>query len=445
MESGERKEAGDDSPPLRVYVLNRLAAGNRLYQDWPDRLSVPCEFVDEYLPDWQPPADAGVLITHLHYRWEDLASLRRLYENHQIPILILSDGILEYRNTWQNPTIPSGCLFQPVLGHKLACLGRAPARWIEAWGNVGKCEVVGLPRLDLVQQRPRTPLGTSDRFRLLVATARTPAFDQPQRETVIASLRSLKNYLDTVAVSDSRPWEIQWRLSQDLYAEIGIAAEPSSPPLSLVEQIDRVDAVVITPSTGYLESLLRGRPTAILDYHNTPGYFSPAWTISADSHLDRVIGELSDPPAAKMLYQSQLLNDQLECRTPATPRMLALIEALLTARRQSLATQQPLSLPARILPDAQWGLAAVPQEFDLASLFPSAAAFQNADVQRLQIELAAAVEALGTMPSELAERERMIVRLRQALEQAKLRNREIHVRWIRLQKKFGITPRFDVE
>jgi hypothetical protein len=432
-------------PPLRAYLLNRFAEANRLYQDWPARLSVPCEIVDEYLPEWQPPADAGILITHLHYRWEDLAALRRVYEEQQIPVLILSDGILEYRNTWQNPTLPAGCLFQPVFGHKLACLGRAPARWLEAWGNVGKCEVVGLPRLDSVQQRPLIPLGTAGKFRLLVATARTPAFDPPQRETVIASLKALKSYLDKAAERDGRVWEVQWRLTEDLYAEVGLAPQPSAQSLSLIEQIDQVDAVVITPSTGYLESLLRGRPTAILDYHNTPSYLSSAWTISADAHLDRVISELSEPPPAKMLYQSQLLNDQLECRTPATPRLVALIEGLLAARRQSLLTGKPLAIPPRMLTDEQQGFAAVPEDFDLTSLFPEVEGFQTADVQRLQIELAAAIQALGDLPAELAERESMIVRLKQALEQAKLRNREMHVRWIRLQKKFGITPRFDVE
>ena len=87
----------------------------------------------------------------MHYRWEGLAALRKLSADHpRLPLLVLADGILEYRNTWLNPGLPAGCMFQPLLGHKVACVGKSQARVLESWGNVGKCELVGLPRLDSV-------------------------------------------------------------------------------------------------------------------------------------------------------------------------------------------------------------------------------------------------------------------------------------------------------
>ncbi len=77
--------------------------------------------------------------------------LRRAVER-GIPTLILADGILEYRNTWEHPQLPAGSLFQPVLGHKIACLGRSQARILESWHNGNRCEVTGSPRFDYVRR-----------------------------------------------------------------------------------------------------------------------------------------------------------------------------------------------------------------------------------------------------------------------------------------------------
>ena len=134
---------------------------------------------------WEPPADAGIVITHMHYRWEDLSVLRRLTNEHpKLPVLVLADGILEYRNVWQHPDLVAGSMFQPLMGHKIACIGKAQARILESWGNVGKCEVVGMPRLDPViaelgEKKAKAKV-KAESFRLLIATAKTPAFDDQQ-------------------------------------------------------------------------------------------------------------------------------------------------------------------------------------------------------------------------------------------------------------------------
>ena len=49
-----------------------------------------------------------------------------------------------------------GCV-KPLMGHKLACLGRAQARTVESWGGLGKCEIVGQPRFDEMMAREHLP------------------------------------------------------------------------------------------------------------------------------------------------------------------------------------------------------------------------------------------------------------------------------------------------
>jgi len=83
---------------------------------------------------------------------EASVAVRELVERH-VPTLHLAHGIIEWRNTWEFPNPCAGDdpyppYFQPILCHKMACFGRAQARLLEAWGNGGKCEIVGFPRLD---------------------------------------------------------------------------------------------------------------------------------------------------------------------------------------------------------------------------------------------------------------------------------------------------------
>ena len=153
-----------------VYILDRFAASNLLYSTWIDDCPYPCKIVEGQAQDWKVPDDAGLVVTHEHFRWETISTLRRIYEEAKVPILILCDGILEFRNTWENPTIADGSVYQTIFGHKIACIGRAPARVIESFGNQGLCEIVGHPRVDDMYTAEHLPVQDSGPFRLLVTT-----------------------------------------------------------------------------------------------------------------------------------------------------------------------------------------------------------------------------------------------------------------------------------
>ena len=119
----------------KAYILFPGAAKNSLYADWLEQLPMSSEIVREYDTQWTPPDDAGIVITHSHYRWEEISILRRLFQETKVPLLILVDGILEYRNSFEHPDLADGSMFQPLIGHKLACLGKSQIRWIESWGQ----------------------------------------------------------------------------------------------------------------------------------------------------------------------------------------------------------------------------------------------------------------------------------------------------------------------
>jgi hypothetical protein len=423
---------------LKAYILCRFAHKSGIYNSWMKDCPYECVVVEEYLPDWRVPDDAGIVITHMHYRWEEIHALRRVYESGTVPVLILADGILEYRNTWEHPELADGSIFQPVMGHKLACIGRGQVRTIESWGNVGKCELVGLPRLDSVV-RETTADPEKRPFRLLIATASTPAFNDEQRLAVIESLTHIKDRLEKNPRANGRLIAVTWRLTDGLEQDIGVPVDgdPDDRP-SLSDVIDEVDAVITTPSTLYLESLLKHRPTAILDFHNSPLYVPTAWTINAPKHFNWILRELESPPPAKLLFQESILNDNLECRTPAKPRMLELIKTMVESGRAARETDRPIEMPARILEDSQRGFARVAAGFDLRSLYPENTVFGDDDVVRLQIELSQAVSRLGTLPLELNEKNRFLDHALEMLDHLRVRNATMHANIRALRERLGI-------
>ena len=314
------------------------------------------------------------------------------YVRRGVPTLHAADGIVEWRNTWENPRSLSQergmPLFQPILAHKIACLGRSQARILEAWGNLGKCEIVGGPRFDkLLGRKPRQrPPG--EPLRVLIMTAKAPGFTPEQIALTKRSLQDLKSWLGQNPKMAGVATEPVWRLTGDLPDELGVSTHTSDfTGKELGDLLASMDAVITTPSTAMIEGMLQGVPVALLDYSDCPHYVPTAWTISAPEHIPSVLPELISPPLAKMVYQDGILHDALECRTPATPRMVQVIEKMITIGRESRAKGCPLAFPRRILSDSQDAHHLPEELFDLTKLYPDHPVFSVMDRVRLQAEL----------------------------------------------------------
>ncbi len=384
----------------KAYLLCPFGQDSGLYRGWSERLSVPVEWVDNYRSDWACPKDAAILISHMHYRWEECNILRRTLETIDIPVLVLSDGILEYRNSFENPQVASGAVYQPVVGHKIACLGRAQARFLEALGNPGQCEVVGLPRFDKYLLQPpetRSAELKSKQFRVLIATATTPFFSDEQKAKTLHALNDLKSWFDEHLEFEGRQVKPLYRLTAGLEESLGVKNEEAEELFGL---LDSADALITTPSTLALEGALKNRPVALLDYQQSPPFLPSSWSITHASQISSTLSQLIDPPAPKMLFQRAILYDQLECRSTATPRMIELVEAMIACGADK---ERPLKFPGRILADPDHGFCRVDESYRLETLFPDNASFAERDTQRLQAELARAVLRLDQLPNELLE------------------------------------------
>jgi SAM-dependent methyltransferase len=364
----------------RIVVLTH-AAEHPLFTSWLTDSPFPVSYVTDATTDFVFPDDTALVVTFDCYREPLVTLLRRAMESH-IPTLLLADGILEYRNTWEHPQLVPGSLYQPVLAHKLACIGRSQARTVESWDNPGRCEIIGSPRFDAYASRQRRQRAPGDAFRVLVMTAITPYFTDEQHTRVRQSLLDLKA---TLASSDI---EVCWRVTKGLDAEIGVESLINDlTGLELADTLQNVDAVITTPSTSMLEAMLLGLPVALLDYNNRPHYVQSAWRITAAAHIADTLAELAHPPAARMLFQNATLHDALECATPAAPRLRLLAEKMIVAGVEARAQGRPLVLPARLIDTGSDAPAALAEPFSSAALFPGHSAFEQNDLRALQTEV----------------------------------------------------------
>lgn len=372
------KTASTASQKSVVAILSANANESSLYQPWfadgPGDIEV--RVIADFDARHPLPADVDLVVTHNHYRWDELAVLRQAMTAGDRGVLVLADGILEFRNSWLNSNIPAGSLLQPALAHKIATIGPAQSRWLESWGNHGCCETVGLPRLDtaaaangwhavpasrsageptgsanltLTAPQPQTR-DTAQPACLLICSARTPAFSEAQWEVTLAQFRALSDYLQSHPPHhQGQPVSVRWRVAERIAAELNIPAESvSNGPITAA--LELASAVITMPSTVQLEAMLYRRPVATLDFFQVPNYVPAAWQITAAEHFGSIIPQLFEPCPLRQFYQDRLLKDQLWCESSASERMWTLVAGMARIANRQRQQGIPVRFPRHILP-----------------------------------------------------------------------------------------------
>jgi hypothetical protein len=353
-----------------VGILWREALESPIYFPWLRNSSTDIEIrvIADYESAQLLSEDVDLLVTHNHYRWDELAVLRAALNSHDRGVLVLADGITEFRNSWDNPSTPAGCLMQPALAHKIATLGPAQSRVWESWGNHGKCESVGLPRLDESLDRfgwrgdgrstafpdPELPAAPT----LLICSARTPAFAESQWEVVVAQFASLAESLRRdPPLMDGRPVHVYWRVSDRIREHLHLAADQCSTG-DLATAIAGSTAVITTPSTLQLEAMVAHRPVALLNFFNVPLYVPAAWNMTSPSEISVMVRQLLSATADRMFFQQNVVRDQLWCESSATERMGVLVNTMAQIAHRQRQLGRAIQFPEQILPTSLAGSSA---------------------------------------------------------------------------------------
>jgi hypothetical protein len=294
------------------------------------------------------------------------------------------DGILEWRNVWENPTYGGGgndLNKQLILTDKIACPGATSARTLEGWGAVEKCELVGVPRFDPLFTNPAPRRTQTVPRRVLVMTAKKPGFTAEHRADVFQALRDVR---DVLAV-DKR-WEVVWRVTGGLDVELGVKTTVKDlTGTDLASVLKQVDAVIATPSTSILEAMALGLPSAVLEYGNRPLYQRAGWVITCQSQIPKALDQMCEPEPRYMLWQEQLVKDAVAAPGMGSQRLAELMHALSAIGRQRREGHS-VEIPASILQPPR---VSVCEKFILSDLYPNHPVFGRRSSAGLLRELQA--------------------------------------------------------
>lgn len=310
------------------------------------------------------PGDVAIFFSEHFDRFRSACvALRR----QQVATLYAIDGILEWRNAWENRPDEIACpwTMRPCLSHVVATIGPRQNQVLSSWGN-SQCIPIGLPRLDelylkyAANSRPSLNGHTgstnevegtghnTDDFRLLILTAKCPGFTDQQLETTYRSLVAVRDDIQREPIVAGRKIEIVWRVTGGLDQRLGIDQnswqQDFAPETTLAELLAKVDAVIATPSTAQLEAAIAYRPVATLDFHNTPIYADSVYRISAPEHVRPALEKLvqfSNHPAHQQMQQF-LLHENLLADGLATSRMVTLLKWMQRRSLEFLSAGQPL-------------------------------------------------------------------------------------------------------
>lgn len=346
------------------------------------------------------PGDLAIFFSeHFH---EARSAIRQLQES-SVATLYAIDGILEWRNAWVNREDEPACpwTMRPSLCHKVACMGPAQYRVLRKWGNQGRLEMVGLPRLDpWIDDRPSLSVAV-DKWRsrqsnrVLVMTAKCPGFTSDQKATTVKSLSDLKSYFDGVTGTDAS-FHVTWRLTEGLADELGVENRMTGiQGEELRAQIQAADFVVTTPSTAMVESMLEGRPVAMLDYHRMPHLTEAAWKIQGPEDITLCFDKLTDAThegvadfARRMVWQETLLEDTLDCVPNATQRLNTLVDRMLIEAHLATQENRPLDFSKPLLTQEDRQGPLVNQSVNFSLLYSGVAEFSECDPLVLQQQTA---------------------------------------------------------
>ncbi len=280
------------------------------------------------LPEDTPPTlPSGVRVVALAdtLRLESIGAIRAARAR-SVPTLLLMDGIVEWRNTHENPSVDRAFL-RPAPVDLIACAGWVDRATLRSLGNDARA--TGLPRL--ATDRPRHPLGD----RLLIATARRAAFNEQEHARLRCALEAVRDATDRLAIP------ADWRISPRLAHELGVERDTKT----LESSLQSARGVLTSVSTLMIEAMGAGRPTGLIHPHPTPLLHNALATWGASDErsapdpapfIERILG--ASP--ADVRAQDRLLAT-IHRRADPSPRVARLIASLARSAPRTAARPMP--------------------------------------------------------------------------------------------------------
>lgn len=227
---------------------------------------------------------------------------------HRVPTIVMMDGTIEWNHFFENPKWSYGSNetpYIPIYCDKVFAPGANTVRFLEFFGNKGKCEATGLPRFDHYRGKFHLSPSTNRTIRVGVMSSNTAGYTQDQVDNSIALFTSINEVFQYIV-----GFELKWRLRKGFNEKLPFKAV-NSPEKGLEEFVANVDVVICQPSTAAYEAMMLGKPTAIADFGAAPNYLRGAWEIRKSQHILDTVKDMVKLPRHKTMMQQYILHDTL--------------------------------------------------------------------------------------------------------------------------------------
>ena len=260
------------------------------------------EWAGVVAPPWEESLAGKVdaLVVSCEYFWVNrlaIAACQRL----GIPTYHVLDGILEWRNLFENPrttVAENGApLYRPLISDHTFAMGEIQRLTLQWLGNAN-VHAFGLPRFDALPVKPCRVGPVEERPKVLIATANTPWFSEEQKARFCEEFGRLVDLL-----RPRRDLAIEWRVAEPVAVEFGLANSTQQPS---TEALQSAAALITTPSSLAIEAMRLGVPTLVFDPYACPILNPSAWHATSASTVLHLLPSILNPDAERAGLQNAI-------------------------------------------------------------------------------------------------------------------------------------------
>lgn len=267
------------------------------------------EFVKkkDYLQAAALVSQASLVITHSHL------SPRANYFILQarvrgVPTLLLVDGPLEWSNSYLNPSLRKtnpffrGYLMEPLIHDAILAVSAAQGGYL-AFRNPDR-DITFMTYNNKRLSSVRSVAPSARRWQFLITTAKTPYFDDTEKENLIHLLRQL------TAALEQGGYSYVFRIFDNALQE---ALPPGENLLegSFEDVLQQVECVIGTPSSVLLQSMASDKPVGTLIYRDSPLFYQSGWLVGDLCNLDATLASMISREDTRMDFQTYCLEQNL--------------------------------------------------------------------------------------------------------------------------------------
>lgn len=211
------------------------------------------------------------------------------------PTLLISDGVIEWSNMFNNPLLASYNLnlYHPIIHDAFLCVGKDETEYFN---------FLGTPTVQFLPERmkPTIPrVGKNGNFKFLITTANTAYFNDEERDLLLSLLVKIQSKLD------DNNLEYVFRIFDSyLQSQLGLYNNKKNMVEGGFEDcLKEVDFVITTPSSISFLAMYHGKPLAHLIYRDSPQFIQAGWNITSLVSLESTINSMKSYDHDRMCFQ----------------------------------------------------------------------------------------------------------------------------------------------